>query len=391
MRVNGRPLLNPNILLAQEEESGPDIFPFNAEFCDYFYSARYALSAAIEALQLLPHQSVLLPAYNCGVEIEPFIRHGLNVKWYRIKSDMTIDLDDLFNKLSENPSVLLIIHYLGFPQPLEEIYSVCKQKGIILIEDCAHAMLSKSSARPLGSIGDIAVFSLRKFLPIPEGGALVINNPVFRPKRVEKSRPKFFCTYYAISEMLRHGEVASNKLISKLYVINYCVAYSMRFILRIYSSIFKVMCDSLVYPFSDNFYDQAQSWCLSNVALKIIKTADYVVITEQRRQHFLYILEYIKNHKLNCGIIFQTLPDGVCPLIFPIIVNNRDYIYQRLKDENVDVYIWWSDFNSSVPWVDFKDSVFLKQNILGLPIHQDLTNDKLDIMLKKLKECLDDI
>ena len=61
-----------------------------------------------------------------------------------------------------NVKAILITHFLGFPQPIDEIKRICNERNLFLIEDCAHAFLSSYNGNPLGSYGDIAVFSLLK-------------------------------------------------------------------------------------------------------------------------------------------------------------------------------------------------------------------------------------
>src|SRR5204862_512234 len=71
--------------------------------------------------------------------------------------------------------VLYVIHYLGWPQPILELRELCKERGIVLIEDCALSLLSQFNGRPLGTFGDYSVFCLYKTLPVPNGGMLIQN------------------------------------------------------------------------------------------------------------------------------------------------------------------------------------------------------------------------
>ena len=47
------------------------------------------------------------------------------------------------------------------------------EQGLVLVEDCALALLSEAEGGPLGSFGDYAVFCLYKTLPVLDGGLLV--------------------------------------------------------------------------------------------------------------------------------------------------------------------------------------------------------------------------
>jgi DegT/DnrJ/EryC1/StrS aminotransferase family len=76
--------------------------------------------------------------------------------------------------LDQETKAILVIHEYGFPHPqLSELLEVAHERGIPLIEDCAHSLDSALDDRPLGSYGDFAIFSLPKVLPVASGGILV--------------------------------------------------------------------------------------------------------------------------------------------------------------------------------------------------------------------------
>jgi hypothetical protein len=76
--------------------------------------------------------------------------------------------------LTERTRAILVIHEYGYPHPdLQALRAQASSRGIVLIEDCAHSIDSAVDGAPLGSIGDFALFSLSKVLPIRSGGILV--------------------------------------------------------------------------------------------------------------------------------------------------------------------------------------------------------------------------
>ena len=156
--------------------SGVTLFPFCADNKFYFFSGRNALWHAMKILGLSQDSEVLIPSYNCGAEIDPIIQWGAKVRLYRVGPKLRIDLDHLRGKMDKNTKALLVTHYFGFPQDIDVIRKMCDEKDLCLIEDCTHAMLSTCKNRPLGSFGDISIFSFKKFLPVPDGGLMVINN-----------------------------------------------------------------------------------------------------------------------------------------------------------------------------------------------------------------------
>ncbi|MGE5473052.1 MAG: DegT/DnrJ/EryC1/StrS family aminotransferase [Ignavibacteriales bacterium] len=72
-----------------------------------------------------------------------------------------------------NTKVVILIHEFGYviPDLIERIRN-WKEKGIIIIEDCAHLIGLKINGYTIGSFGDYAVFSLPKIIPASSGGML---------------------------------------------------------------------------------------------------------------------------------------------------------------------------------------------------------------------------
>lgn len=81
---------------------------------------------------------------------------------------------------SEKTKAILIIHEFGIPHPdLLNLSKFAKEKGIPLIEDCAHTMDSCSGGNLVGTIGDWTLFSYPKIFPMKIGGGLLGNNKEF--------------------------------------------------------------------------------------------------------------------------------------------------------------------------------------------------------------------
>lgn len=353
-----------------------EVFPFNSPRCSLFFSARYALAAAVRALGLTSDENILMPSYNCWVEIDPILYQGLRIKYYRITKTFSVDLDDLRAAINEKTRAVLITHYLGFPQPLDEIREVCEQYKLILIEDCAHAFLSEYKGRPVGSFGDISIFSFRKTLPIPDGAALVINTDRIIYKDSHK-KPNIFSTYYVIAEYLKNQtsmreNLLKQTLLKLLRNSAYWSFFATRLILRILHKIFKDKGLYLVYPSGNLYREEIADWGVSPLSKRIISSSDFEQIKKIRRRNFKFLLNYFGDDTRFC-LPIKELPVGVCPLFFPIFSEKRDVLYSLLKRRGIAGHDWWGDFHPDVPWRKFPDARFMKAHVFGFPIHQDLT------------------
>jgi len=136
-------------------------------------SGRMALASGLKLLGLGKGDRILLPAYHCTALVEPVVWRGITPDFYRVGADTRIDLDDVARRVTPTTRALFAIHYFGFPQPMARLRAFCDERGLLLIEDCAHALFGTEGGRPFGTTGDIAIGSTWKFLPVLDGGLLV--------------------------------------------------------------------------------------------------------------------------------------------------------------------------------------------------------------------------
>jgi dTDP-4-amino-4,6-dideoxygalactose transaminase len=369
------------------------IFPFNGGKCQYFFSARYALAGGLKALDIKSGDKVLIPAYNCGVELKPFYHFNIKPVFYKVDKNLRVDIEELVKIKDKNIKALMITHYLGFPQEIDEIEKCCKEKNIYLIEDCAHALLSTHNGKPLGSYGDVGIFSVLKTLPVPNGGVLVINNKNISYNH-SPEKPNFFATCYYAAKLLKYRTRSNGNSIKENSVgflstgVYYLLSF-MRLMLIGFRKYFNPKGLYLVKPDSDLFVEALRSWGISDLSKRIINKTNFEQIKIVRRRNFEYLLNYfLKNER---GILpFKELPSGVCPLFFPIILESaerRVTLYNTLKNKGVITHPWWDRFHPKVPWDEFPDAVYLKERLFGLPIHQDLTINHLDRIIEEFEKA----
>ena len=86
-----------------------------------------------------PGTVALAPDYHNGLEIQALRLAGASVRFYRIDGALRPDLDAIREGLAQGARLVLVIHFNGWPQPIEEIRSLCREHGAALIEDCALA------------------------------------------------------------------------------------------------------------------------------------------------------------------------------------------------------------------------------------------------------------
>jgi len=363
-------------------------FPLGNE-CRLFFSARYALFHGLSALGLRAGDRLLVPAYCCGTEVDPLLARGIRIEWYDVDDELRIDVNELRARWSDDIKGLLIIHYLGFDRLSKEIIDFCIEKKILLIEDCAHAFLSSSEhGEPIGAAGDASVFSIRKSIGVPDGGALYLRDGNSTRYDVKLEHPDPMAVLFRAAELLAQNSTESSSLSDR--AASRTAACLGRVLGRskiLFSALHKLLnvCEtSLIHINSYDFSRQAANWDMSSFSKKRLRCQNWGEIVAKRRSNYEYLLGRIEEHT-GMKPLFPRLPAGTCPLFFPVLTKKRNEFHDFLMHYGIDSHPWWGYFHPEVPWDSFPRAVRLKEDILGFPIHQSLNQDHMERTLWGIK------
>lgn len=139
--------------------------------------------AALAALEFfnVKDKTVLCPSNTFMATPLGAINAGANVEFVDCnKNDLCLSLDDLKSKVKKyKPAAVWVVHIGGhIAFQIEEIAEFCRQKGIVLLEDCAHAHGAEWNGKKPGEWGDAGIYSFyaTKTISTGEGGMLVSKN-----------------------------------------------------------------------------------------------------------------------------------------------------------------------------------------------------------------------
>src|SRR5581483_4466177 len=141
-------------------------------------SGTAALHTAMMAAAFAPGDEVICPAYTFYATVTPIFQTGALPILCDAGTDGNIDPVRISRLITPRTKAVIVTHMWGMPCDLDPILVLCRQQGLLLIEDCSHAHGAQYKGRPVGSQGDIAVFSLQgqKIITGGEGGILLTNH-----------------------------------------------------------------------------------------------------------------------------------------------------------------------------------------------------------------------
>jgi perosamine synthetase len=89
-----------------------------------------------------------------------------------------LDLDDAARKITRRTKALLLQHTFGIPADMDRVGAFCEAHGLVLIEDCVHALGATWRGRAAGSFGRAAFFSTEetKVISTTMGGMVVTDD-----------------------------------------------------------------------------------------------------------------------------------------------------------------------------------------------------------------------
>lgn len=169
---------------------GERISSFESGFSDYLgagvqslavANGTAALHMALLALNVGPGDEVVIPALTFVADANSVKLTGATPVLADCSSldDLNLSAATIEKVITPRTKAVMIVHYAGYPCDMPSIVELCRERGLGLIEDVAHAPGASFAGRSCGTWGDIGCYSFfsNKNLSIGEGGMVTSCNP----------------------------------------------------------------------------------------------------------------------------------------------------------------------------------------------------------------------
>ncbi len=329
---------------------GRQVDSFEKEFCK-FQRVKYAIGVgsgtdaiflSLKALGIKEGDEVITPTYSFYATAGAIATTGAKPIFVDIKDDLNIDEDKIEKKITSKTKAIVPVHWSGRVCNMKKILSISKKYKIHIVEDACHAILAHDDKKKFaGNFGITGCFSLHPLKNLNvwgDGGIITTNN-----KKI----------YEKLKLMRNHGLI--NRDNCKLY------GYNSRL-------------------------DTIQA----AVALEMIKKINS--ITNSRVKNANYLNNKLKSIK-EIKLIKEKKNYKSVYHLFQFFCERRDQLNNFLRKNKID-----SKIHYPIPLHlheaakkfkyrkgQFKNAESLSKKVISIPVHEFVTKNELDFMIKKIK------
>ncbi len=333
-------------------------------------SGRAAIALALRSLGLRNGDRVLVPTYHCPTMVAPIVAAGAKPAFYPIDPTGAPWLDAI-TKTTHGVRAMIVAHYFGLPQRMSTVREFCDERGIVLIEDCAHAMFGEVEGRPAGSFGDFAIASLTKFFPTTDGGCLVASG---RYEPAEVLRPRSLRDEIKTAANVVEMGVEQRRL----HGLNTLFDAAFRIVGRLPKAKFRDAEAAAVSrngvssrDWLEDFADGAIAWREPSKWTRwTVRHVHHERIVANRRRNYLHLAKLVEKLP-GAHALVPNLPDACAPYVFPLWVDEPERTYQRVRAAGIPVFRW-DELWPSTPTLVGDSGFQWSMHVFQIGCHQDL-------------------
>ncbi|ELY49416.1 DegT/DnrJ/EryC1/StrS family aminotransferase [Natronorubrum sulfidifaciens] len=369
--ISEHPILSVRSLSEPQPAGLKSFLERSSTDCSFYGSGKAALYDGLAGL-VDAGDNVLVPAYLPDAVVEPLTELGLETRYYRLQEDLAPDLADVERRLDDETVAVMSVNYFGFPQPgLEEFISLIDEYDCYHIDDNAHSPISVDNGVLLGTRGDLGVTSLWKLLPIPDGAVLYCNDDTVAEQVVPSS--------FAGVQSQFGGDDCR-------FLLKSVVASLLETNETIHRSVDAFVASrgpSRSVPGPVARYEAGKK-PMSKLSAHVVEHADPRTIRDARRENYL-AWHRIFDTRQDAETLYESLPEGICPQVFPIRAATPHRLLEDLERCGVDGAHTWPRLSSTVLESSTYDvSTTLSREVLVLPVHQHVESATIEAVGDRL-------
>ena len=375
------------ILESKRVSSGKYVGEFEKKFAKLVGTKEaVALSSGTDAVALAlavlydfgaeRNDEIIVPALSFVATGNAVLQAGFKPAFVDIeKETLNIDPKKIEQTITEKTRAVIAVHLMGKPADMDSIRNIAKKHNLYVIEDAAEAHGTVYKGKNVGTLGDMAAFSLyiAHMITTIEGGIVTTNKPEF-------------------AEILRSLRSHGRACKCVQCVLNTNSGYCPKRFNNEYGSDIRFIFERIGYSAKMNEIEAAVG--LGNIEI-------YSEILQKRRQNLIYLMSKFKKFKPLLVSIDEGPNEMIGPHAFPVIIqenNNfsRDDLVLYLEKKGIDSRSLFLSMPTQCPGFKFlgyslggfPNAEYIGRNGLHIGIHQGLEKEDLDYFIETIEEFL---
>jgi 8-amino-3,8-dideoxy-alpha-D-manno-octulosonate transaminase len=148
---------------------------FGSKYAQLTSSGTSALTTALAALGVGSGDEVIMPTFTFVASFEAVLSVGSLPVLVDIDETLTLDPAAVRKAITPRTRCIMPVHMCGSMADLDPLKAICREHGLVLIEDACQSIGASYKGKFLGTIGDAGTFSFDfvKTITCAEGGAVL--------------------------------------------------------------------------------------------------------------------------------------------------------------------------------------------------------------------------
>ncbi len=319
---------------------------------------------------------IVLPALSFVATGNAVLQAGFTPVFVDIdRMTLNIDSSKMEDAITERTRAIIPVHLMGKPAEMDTINSIAKKHNLCVIEDAAEAHGALYKGRQIGTLGDMAAYSLyvAHIITTVEGGIITTDNPEFAQ---------------ILRSLRSHGRACK----CETCVLNTASAYCPKRFKHGDNADIRFMFERI--GFSSKMNEMEAAIGIGNLEI-------YDDILERRRENLYYLMENFKKFAPFLATIERESYEEIGPHAFPIIIQeeakfSRSRLTGYLEKRGIDTRTLFSSMPtqcSGFSFMGYKEGCFPNAEYVGrngihIGVHQEMGREECDYFLAMVQEFL---
>jgi hypothetical protein len=316
-------------------------------------------------LQTFQTKGDRFPARRHIADMLPFVYAGWKLNFYHVGTDLRARENELYRQIeSIKPGLLFIHSYYGVDtwEPMRSLLAAYREKGGRVMEDVTQSYYLRE-----GGIGaDYVVGSLRKWYPIPDGGFIASDWPIF-PDNIPESKEFTEKRLALLTRKWAYLHGGEAEAVRKQIKADYLEKNR-----------------------------EAEEWldgvsgitAMSRCAKGLLAAESEAVCRRKRNENYLALYKGFQQKGLmekGPAPIFHERHENAAPLYFAIYAEQRDVLQAYLQERGIFAPVLWPVGKENEGYLSEAER-YIFDHMLALPLDQRYGPKEMERIMEVLAE-----